>query len=51
MNSLIIPLDSGPVIVHYPISEEDYDLLLKSLDLWKNKLIQEDMKEPDPPTP
>jgi hypothetical protein len=33
-------LDSGPVVVRYPMSGEDYDLLLESLSLWKKKLVQ-----------
>jgi hypothetical protein len=34
-------LDSGPVLVNYPMSQEDFDLLLKSLDLWKKKLVSQ----------
>jgi len=33
-------LDCGPVVVRYPMSGDDYDLLLKSLELWKKKLVQ-----------
>jgi hypothetical protein len=25
----------------YPMTQEDFDLLIKSLDLWKKKLVQE----------
>jgi hypothetical protein len=32
-------LDSGPIVIRYPMSQEDFDLLLKSLDLWKKKLV------------
>ena len=33
-------LDPGPVVVRYPMSGEDYNLLLESLNLWKKKLVQ-----------
>ena len=34
-------LDCGPVVVRYPMTSDDYDLLLKSLELWKKKLVQQ----------
>jgi hypothetical protein len=32
-------LDCGPVVVRYPMTGDDYELLLKSLELWKKKLV------------
>ncbi|SRR6266446_2891843 len=42
-------LDSGPVTVRYPMSKDDFDLLIKSLNLWEKKLVK--TPAPCPPLP
>lgn len=41
MKRLEIPVADGCVVtVPYPISEEDYELLIKTLELWKSRLTR-----------
>ena len=38
---LPVPLDNGLVVrVPYPMSEEDFSLLLDTLQLWKKRLVR-----------
>lgn len=39
-NILTIPLSSGRAMVPFPMNQEDYDLLLATLALWKSNLIK-----------
>ena len=44
---LPIPIESGHVVrVPFPMSQEDYDLVLETLKLWKNRIVM--AKKPDP---
>jgi hypothetical protein len=40
MRQLRMDLDSGPVILNYPMTEEDFDLLIKTLEVWRPKLVR-----------
>ena len=39
-------LDSGPVVVNYPMSEEDFELMLNTLNVWKSKLVKQPARAP-----
>lgn len=38
--TLTIPLDVGEVKIPFPMSEEDFSLLLDTLHLWKRTLVK-----------